>query len=153
MRKFWQETLCGLGGGGNWQVMGHSNTRMRRLCSAVQNAIGQVWMFPTVCKMSLEILPEGKCWSCMCSLWVERAERLEFWLMLIFFLSSTPHFCPPQSLQTQSRACLSSHTQTDDHQFSISPPLPHLGLWRVRELPILLISVRPHPTLVLADNI
>lgn len=27
-----------------------------------------------VCKMSLEILPEGKCWGCMCSMWVERAE-------------------------------------------------------------------------------
>lgn len=128
MRKFWQETLCGLGGGGNWQVMGHSNTRMRRLCSAVQNAIGQVWMFPTVCKMSLEILPEGKSWSCMCSLWVERAERLEFWLMLIFFLSSTPHFCPPpvpaDTVQSMSEFPHTDWRPSIQHLTTPPPPRP-----------------------------
>ena len=72
-------------------------------------------------------------------------------LQVIFFLGSTSHFCPPQFLQTQSRAPLGSHRQTDANQLSISTPLPNLGLWR--EFSMFLSSIRLHPSLVLEANV
>lgn len=57
MRKSWEETWCGLVGGGNWQVWGPTGARMRRLCCDAKCPRANLSVPGVVCKMSSEILP------------------------------------------------------------------------------------------------